>query len=323
MAYRLGLSVIFLNVLLEQLGVPVPAVPTLVLAGALAAAGRLPALPLFLLVLTACLIGDLAWYGAGRIFGGRVMRLLCRISLTPDTCVRETQANFERWGPKLLVVAKFIPGLALVAPPMAGATHMGAARFIGYSLLSGALWAGTALLAGALLRRQVLTLLPGLMALGGAVLALLLVLALLAYLAYRFWERRRFARALEMARISVAELNERLRSATPPVVIDVRLAGAQGADRQRIPGALLIPLPEVAAHVLSLPRDREIILYCNCPNEASAALAAKQLMRAGVGRVRPLRGGLDAWVAAGFAVEPPGAASAPVPVAPRALPSVG
>lgn len=310
---------IFLNVLLEQLGVPVPAVPTLVLAGALAAAGRLPAVSLFLLVIAACLIGDLAWYGAGRLFGGRVMRLLCRISLTPDICVRQTQASFERWGPKLLVVAKFIPGLGLVAPPMAGAARMAAPRFIGYSLLSAALWGGSALLAGALLRRQVETLLPSLLSLGGEAIALLLVIMLLAYLGYRFWERRRFQRALEMARISVGELNERLQSDSPPLIIDVRLSSAQGVDRQRIPGALLMPLSEVAGQVSRLPRDRDIILYCNCPNEASAAHAAKQLMRAGLERVRPLRGGLDAWVAAGYEVEPlappPGAALPATPLA--------
>jgi rhodanese-related sulfurtransferase len=143
---------------------------------------------------------------------------------------------------------------------------------------------------------------------------------LLAYLGYRFWERRRFQRALEMARISVAELNERLRSDSPPLIIDVRLGGAQGLDRQRIPGALLMPLAEVAGQVSRLPRDRDIILYCNCPNEASAAQAAKQLMRAGLERVRPLRGGLDAWVAAGYEVEPLTAApGGPLPIA--ALPS--
>src|SRR5262249_14232916 len=100
-----GLSLIFLNVLLEQLGLPVPAVPTLVIAGALAANGRLPASGVFALAVAACLIGDSSWYLAGRRYGARVMKLLCRISLTPDTCVSQTQASFERWGPRALVVA--------------------------------------------------------------------------------------------------------------------------------------------------------------------------------------------------------------------------
>src|ERR1700722_15546806 len=117
MASPLGLSVIFLNVLCNQLGLPVPVLPTLVLAGALAADGRLPAGAVLALAIAACMVGDGAWYVAGRLFGGRVMRLLCRVSLTPDTCVSQTQTRFERYGPKVLIVAKFIPGLSLVAPP--------------------------------------------------------------------------------------------------------------------------------------------------------------------------------------------------------------
>src|SRR5690349_8118503 len=128
-----GLGLIFLNVLLEQLGAPVPAIPTLVIAGALAANGRLPALGVFALAVAASLIGDSSWYLAGRAYGVRVMKLLCRISLTPDTCVSQTQASFERWGARALVVAKFVPGLSMIAPPLAGATHMGFARFTVYS----------------------------------------------------------------------------------------------------------------------------------------------------------------------------------------------
>ena len=154
-ASPVGLSVVFLNVLAEQLGLPVPAVPTLVVAGALASAGRLNAGAVSSLALAACLIGDGVWYLAGRRFGGRVMNLLCRISLTPDSCVNQTQTGFERWGANVLIVSKFIPGLALIAPPLAGATRMGAARFLGYSLLGSALWVGAALLGGVLLRPQI------------------------------------------------------------------------------------------------------------------------------------------------------------------------
>ena len=298
-----GLSLVFLNVLCDQLGLPVPAVPTLIVAGALAADGRLPAGAVFALALSACLIGDSVWYLAGRLFGGRVMNLLCRISLTPDSCVNQTQTSFERWGSKVLVVAKFIPGLALVAPPLAGATRMGVIRFLTYSALGGALWVGVALLGGMLLRAQIEQLLPRLAGLGGTAVALLL-LVLAAYVAYKWWERYRFKRALDMARISVAELYEQLRhDAPPPVVLDVRSATAQGLQRQRIPGALHVPVQDVARHLGTLPHDRDIILYCTCPNEASAAKAAKLLMTRGYRRVRPLYGGLDAWIAAGYAVE--------------------
>lgn len=316
MATPFSLSIVFLNVLLEQLGLPVPAIPTLVVAGALAAAGRLPGTGVYALALAACLIGDSTWYLAGRLYGVRVMRLLCRISLTPDTCVRQTQSSFERWGAKALVIAKFIPGLSMIAPPLAGATRMSFLRFTGASLLGSALWVGAALLAGVLLRPEIERLLPRLAGIGGALIVLVLTL-LGAYILFKWWERRRFYAALDMARISVAELYAQMQGEPPPLVVDVRSATAQGLELRRIPGALHLPVQEVAGHVGKLPRDREIILYCTCPNEASAAQAARVLLDHGF-RVRPLHGGLDAWIAAGYAVEDgaPGRASLRPPTAP-------
>jgi membrane protein DedA with SNARE-associated domain/rhodanese-related sulfurtransferase len=297
-----GIGIVFLNVLFEQLGLPVPAVPTLVVAGALAADRRLPAMALFALALIACLIGDGTWYLAGRIYGARVMKLLCRISLTPDICVSETQSSFDRWGAEALIIAKVVPGLSMIAPPLAGATRMNAVRFAGLSALGSSLWVLAALVAGALLKPQILRLLPRLVALGGAALSLLLLL-LGAYIAFKWWERRRFFAALRMARISVDELYERINGGDSPIIVDVRSPTAQGLDLRRIPGALHVPLHEVEQHMGDLPRDREIILYCNCPNEASAAQAARVLRNHGFHRVRPLRGGLDAWIGAGYAVE--------------------
>jgi membrane protein DedA with SNARE-associated domain/rhodanese-related sulfurtransferase len=297
-----GLSLIFLNVLLEQLGVPVPAAPTLVVAGALAANGRLPVLGVFTLAVAASLIGDSGWYLAGRAYGVRVMKLLCRISLTPDTCVSQTQASFERWGARALLLAKFIPGLSMIAPPLAGATRMSFVRFAFFSAIGAALWVGAALIAGLLLKSQIARLLPRLSGIGGTVVVLLMVL-LAAYIGFKWWERRRFYALLDMARIGVDELNQRMQGDSLPLIVDVRSSTSVGLERRRIPGALQVPVQEVERQSRSLPRDREIILYCNCPNEASAAQAAKVLIGQGFRRVRPLRGGLDAWIAAGYAVE--------------------
>ena len=297
-----GLTLVFLNVLLEQLGLPLPAFPTLVVAGALAANGRLPALGVCAVAVTAALIGDSAWYLAGRTYGVRVMKLMCRISLTPDICVSQTQASFERWGPRALVVAKFVPGLSMIAPPLAGATRMGFARFALFSAVGATLWIGTALIAGLLLKSQVARLLPRLSGIGGTVVVIVLVL-LAGYIAFKWWERRRFYALLDMARIDVDQLYERMQGDTVPVIVDVRSPTARDLERRRIPGALHVPLQEVERHVGGLPRDREIILYCNCPNEASAAQAARLLLLQGFSQVRPLRGGLDAWIAAGYAVE--------------------
>jgi membrane protein DedA with SNARE-associated domain/rhodanese-related sulfurtransferase len=297
-----GLSLVFLNVLLEQLGLPVPAVPTLVVAGALAANGRLPGSGLYALAVAACVIADSAWYVAGRFYGGRVMSLLCRISLSPDSCVSQTQNAFERWGARALVFAKFVPGLALIAPPLAGATRMHPARFIGFSALGSTLWVGTALLVGVLLRSQIEQLLPQAAHIGGAAAAVLLVV-LACYIAYRWWERRRFLAALDMARISVEELRGRMQGDPAPVIVDVRSTTAQTLELRRIPGALHLQVQDVARHLGELPRDREIILYCTCPNEASAAKAARLLMNNGFSQVRPLKGGLEAWIEAGYTVE--------------------
>src|ERR1700746_2105190 len=112
-----GLAIVFGNVLIEQIGLPIPAIPTLMVAGAFAVEGRLSMAAVFAVALIACLIADVSWYVAGRVYGNRVMRMLCAISLTPDSCVSQTQERFQRWGVNALVIAKFVPGIALLAPP--------------------------------------------------------------------------------------------------------------------------------------------------------------------------------------------------------------
>ena len=290
-----------LNVLLNQIGLPLPAVPTLIVAGAIAAGGQLHLAAVFFGAIAACLIADCGWYLVGQVYGIRVLRTLCRISLEPDSCVNQTQLRFERWGVNSLVIAKFVPGLSTIAPPMAGAMRIGWLRFICLSWLAAMLWVGAALLAGMLFQTQIERLLirvdkVGSMAFGGA------LILLGAYIGYKWWERRRFYTMLRMARISVAELHELIQDGTQPLIIDVRSPSARALEPRWIPGALHISLPDVDAHLNGLPRDRDIILYCTCPSEASAARVAKILMNHGFKRVRPLHGGLDAWLAAGHAV---------------------
>jgi membrane protein DedA with SNARE-associated domain/rhodanese-related sulfurtransferase len=296
-----GLTVVILNVLLDQIGLPVPAVPTLIVAGAFTADGQLSLSALFVGSVAACLIADCGWYWVGQTYGIRVLKTLCRISLEPDSCVSQTQTRFERWGVNSLIIAKFVPGLAIIAPPMAGAMRIGWRRFIALSTLSAALWSGCALLAGVLFRAQIQQLLLGLDQLGTAlVLAGISVLAL--YIAYKWWQRARFYSLLRMARIGVSELYELMQAGAAPVVIDVRSATARALEPRWIPGALNISLSEVGQRLKDLPRDRDIIVYCTCPSEASAARVAKVLMNHGFKRVRPLHGGLDAWLAAGYLV---------------------
>jgi membrane protein DedA with SNARE-associated domain/rhodanese-related sulfurtransferase len=302
---------IALNVLANQLGIPVPVIPTLIVAGALVAQGTISPSGLFTSAILACVAADTVWFIAGRVYGNGVMKLLCRISLTPDSCVSDTQARFEHWGANVLLVAKFVPGLSLVAPPLAGATRMPWLRFVVFSALGSAAWLALVVLCGVMFRHQIEQLLPHLAEFGvKALSAILAVIAL--YVSYKWWERKRFYSALRMARIDVNDLSKLMSSGLAPLVVDVRSATAVTLDPRRIPGALHIPLNAVKEHLRDLPRDRDIIAYCTCPNEASAAQVAKLLMNCGFRKVRPLQGGLDAWVAAGYAVEgiqlaPPGA----------------
>jgi membrane protein DedA with SNARE-associated domain/rhodanese-related sulfurtransferase len=294
--------VITANVLANQLGLPVPVIPTLIVGGALAAQGDISPTELFAGALLSCLFADSVWFLAGRIYGNGVMKLLCRISLTPDSCVSETQSRFERWGSNALLVAKFVPGLSLIAPPLAGATRMPWLRFLSYSALGSSAWLGICIMGGMMFRRQIEQLMPHLADFGLAAVSVFCVL-LVTYIAYKWWERMRFYSVLRMAQIDVGDLSRLMDKPPPPLIIDVRSATAVRLEPRRIPGALHIPLTEVHQQLKDLPRDRDIISYCTCPNEASAAQVAKILMDNGFKKVRPLHGGLDAWVAAGYAVD--------------------
>jgi membrane protein DedA with SNARE-associated domain/rhodanese-related sulfurtransferase len=297
-----GLALIFSNVFLDQLGFPAPAIPALMVAGALAADGRLLAPEVFVVSVVATLIADSAWFLAGRRYGNGVMKVLCRVSLTPDLCVNRTQTLFERWGVNALLIAKFIPGLAVVAPPLAGATGIGWTRFLLFSTVGAGLWVGAGMGLGMVLKEQIERLLGVLESAGGTAIIVLGAL-FAAYLAYKWWERHRFFTMLRMARISVDELYRLMDAGAGPVIVDVRTQTARELEPRRIPGALHVSLDAIDEHASDLPRDRDIILYCTCPNEISAAEAAKLLMNSGLTRVRPLHGGLDAWIAAGYDVE--------------------
>ncbi len=297
-----GLAIVFTNVFLEQAGLPVPAVPTLVVAGALAAEGHLSMAAVVGIATLASLLGDGLWYVAGRHYGLRVLRLLCRISISPDTCVRQTEDKYGRWGAATLVLGKFIPGVATIAPPLAGAMKVGWVRFLFLDVVGTLLWAGIAIALGGLFHREIAALVDRMEELGTLAIKLA-ALMLLIFIALKWWERRRFFRSLRLARITVDELRKLMDEGKPPVVVDVRTPSVRALDGRYIPGALAMDLAEVRNRSDDFPPQREIVFYCTCPNEASAAAAARQLMGLGFEKVRPLLGGLDEWVARGYDVE--------------------
>jgi membrane protein DedA with SNARE-associated domain len=258
---RYGLAVVFGNVVLEQLGAPIPALPTLIVAGALVQGGQMTLMPVLAVALGATLLADSVWFAMGRWQGHRVLRTVCRLSLSPDSCVRGTEDLFERAGMPSLLYAKFIPGYSTIAPPLAGAMDKSIASFLFWDGLGGLLWLGSGLAAGFLFHHAVNQVIHHLEALGfwsGVVLAAGLALVVL----WKWWQRRRVLKILRLARISVAELKRLMDSGKAPMVVDVRHRSSHLHDPRRVPGALKMTIDEIDARLGELPRDREIILYC-------------------------------------------------------------
>ncbi len=258
---RYGVAAVFANVLVEQVGLPVPALPTLVLAGALAADGKVSASWALVAAVTAATIADTSWYLVGRRLGHRVLRTVCRLSLSPDSCVRQTEGVFERYGLASLVLAKFIPGYSTLAPPLAGIVGTGPLAFLAYNTAGSVIWAGLPLAAGMLMHRavdRVLAVLEGLGTWGVAVL----VGGLAVYLVARWARLTWFRRALRIARVSAAELQGMMDAGQPPVVLDVRTSLVVGLDPRTIPGAIRFHIDELDTKLAGVPRDREIVLFC-------------------------------------------------------------
>jgi membrane protein DedA with SNARE-associated domain len=256
-----GLPLIFLIVLLEQLGLPIPAIPILVVGGALAVDGDLSAPKILGVAVLASVVADTLWYWLGVWQGNHILKLLCRISLSPDSCVRQTESLFERYGMPSLLFAKFIPGFSTVAPPLAGAAGARLPAFLLYDAGGALLWAGAGIGGGMIFHRAIDRALAFLASLGSGAFALL-AFALVVFVAVKWWQRRRFYKVLRMARISVSELRDLIQEGESPVILDVRTSGARARDPRRLPGASVMEASQIDTRVAELPRDREIILYC-------------------------------------------------------------
>jgi membrane protein DedA with SNARE-associated domain/rhodanese-related sulfurtransferase len=288
-----GSLLVFGVVFAEQLGLPLPALPLLVAAGVLIGTGHVGLLPALLAAFLATLLADGLWYVAGRRRGRSVLALLCKIALEPDTCVRRTEDFFRTHGPHALVLAKFVPGLSTIAPPLAGVAGLGPLVFLFYDAIGTALWVGSGLglgyAVGAGAPQSAVVAAQMTPVVGLAVAGLMLL-----YLVGKAWQRRRELR--RAPRITPAEVAERLQAGADMMFIDLRAAADQ-REAPGIAGALTVSLEDLPKRAGILPKDRTLVLYCACPDDASSAQATVILRRLGFDRAHALRGGLAAWQA--------------------------
>ncbi len=289
-----AVAVAFVNVLLQQLGLPVPAVPTLLLAGSLAATPGSLGKVLAAAVL-ASVIADWLWYWSGRLFGYRVLAGLCKLSINPSSCVSQTEARFVRWGISSLVVAKFIPGFSTVAPPIAGALRMSQPGFLLASGVGAGLWAGLALGAGWLLQDAVQAAIAALDQ-HAARAAMVLLLLFAVWLGWKLWQKYRFRKFCAVPHITPDELFAAMAMDQPPLLLDLRGA-TMIAETGPIIGARVAEHDFLHETVGDWPKDRPIVTLCACPEDAGAVQAARHLLDAGYLSVKPLRGGYEAWLA--------------------------
>lgn len=297
-----GYVLLFGWVLVEQVGIPLPATPVLLAAGALSAEGQLSFGLALLASLAASLTSDSTWYFIGRRYGHHVLRILCKLSLEPTICVRRTQESFGRRHSTTLLFAKFVPGLATLAPPVAGQNGMSFGRFLLFDGIGATLWIGALLgagrLFGDLLKRD-----PSLLDWLGRFSGALLILGILGFLGVRIYRRRMVLKELVANRLEPEELKRQLDAGEPVYIVDLRHPLELLPDPFTLPGALHLSPEALTARHSEIPRDRDVVLYCTCPSEATAAKTAMALYKLGIVRVRPLRGGYDEWKRLGFPLD--------------------
>jgi len=282
---------LFLVVLAEQIGLPIPALPMLIAAGALIATGQMNFAVVAGVSILAALLGDQIWFELGRRRGRQVLGWLCRISFEPLSCVRRTEAFFARHGVRSLIVAKFIPGLSTIAPPLAGIMGLRMSHYFLYNGIGVVLWVGTGIGLGIAFSNQLEWALAMAANLGPTV-ALTFIGMVAGYIAYKAMHRARVEQLVP--RLTARQLTEKIAAGESPVIIDLRPHSAR-EDRPGIPGSISLSLDETLAKQGELPRDRDVVLYCACPRDAVSAQATWKLREMGFTRVWALAGGIEAW----------------------------
>jgi len=296
---RHGYMLVFAWVFVEQAGLPVPSAPLLLAAGALSGMHRMNLGLAVAFAVFGAVASDSMWYEIGRLKGVRVLQWICRISLEPDSCVRRTQVSFARNGPRVLLGAKFIPGLNAMAAPLAGIIKMGWRRFLLFDIMGTLAWVGSFAISGFLFSGE-LERVAASAAFLGKWLVVLLLAAFTGYILWKFYNRQKFLRKLKIARITPEELKGKIDAGEDILVVDLRHSLDFDANPETIPGALHIDAAELEEAYEVIPRDREIVLFCACPNEATAARLALLLRSKGITQIRPLSEGYEGWRSRGF-----------------------
>ena len=261
MSSLLNYAFVFSATLAENIGLPIPAWPLIVIGAATAAQGSGSVHVVVLLATVAAVTADYGWYLFGNIRGRKVLRLLCSLSLNPDSCVRKTEGTFEKYGLKSLLVAKFVPGLNTIAPPMAGLLKTSAPKFLLFDAIGAALWAGSAGLVGYMWHRQVESVLATTSQFGRRTLFIVVAL-LLAFAAYKYYERRRYYAQLRAARLTPEEVQALRQEGKELVIVDLRSVTSLKLLPSKVPGALLISPEEFEKHWQIIPPDRDVVMYC-------------------------------------------------------------
>jgi len=253
--------VLFLSILAEQSALPLPSIPFLLLYGALARSGRLSLFVAILCGLCACLIADNLWFQLGRARGSRILRFICRVSLEPDSCVRQTENAFVKYGLRSLLVSKFVPGLNAVAAPIAGSSRASWPEFVLFDSVGSVVWLGAYMGLGYVFADQLEIVAAYALRMGSSIVTLL-VLAAAAWIAGKYVHRRRFLRKLSLARISAEELRRMLEAGQEVMIVDLRHRMEADPD-DSIPGALRMSPEDLAERSHEIPRDRDIVLLCS------------------------------------------------------------
>jgi membrane protein DedA with SNARE-associated domain/rhodanese-related sulfurtransferase len=296
---RHGYMMVFAWVFFEQAGLPIPSAPMLLAAGALSGAHQMNLGMAIIFAVFGSVASDSMWYEIGRQKGVRVLQFLCKISLEPDSCVRKTQVSFSRNGPRVLLVAKFVPGLNAMAAPLSGISKMGWPRFLVFDTLGALGFVAAFTIAGFTFSGELERVAMGSAYLGGWLLGLLIA-AFAGYILWKYYNRQRFLRKLKIARITPEELKGKLDAGEDVLIVDLRHSLEFDANPETIPGALHVDAAELEEAYEVIPRDREIVLFCACPNEVTAARLALLLRSKGITRIRPLSEGYEGWRSRGF-----------------------